>query len=121
MARRTRKRLLKHAGLNRTALVPNEATAPARKPSKAPLVAPFYVAVDRQLKSGHETYEAAEKAAVAVKKRYPRLHVTVYEAKVHRHTVIEPPKPAASLNNKISARGIRNALARGVSVAGVKH
>ena len=51
----------------------------------------FYVAVDRQLKSGFETYEAAEKAAQEIKKRYPGPQVTVFDAKEHRHTTIEQP------------------------------
>jgi hypothetical protein len=46
---------------------------------------------DRQLKSGFETYEAAEKAAQEIKKRYPGPQVTVFDAKEHRHTVIEQP------------------------------
>jgi hypothetical protein len=34
-----------------------------------PLIEQYYVAVDRQLKSGFGTYEAAEKAAKEIKKR----------------------------------------------------
>ena len=64
-------------------------SAPIR--AKAPLVEQFYVAVDRQLKSGFGTYEAAEKAAQEIKKRYPGPHVTVFDAKEHRHTTIEQP------------------------------
>ena len=64
-------------------------SAPIR--AKAPLTEQFYVAVDRQLKSGFGTYEAAEKAAQEIKKRYPGPHVTVFDAKEHRHTTIEPP------------------------------
>jgi hypothetical protein len=36
-----------------------------------PLIEQYYVAVDRQLKLGFGTYEAAEKAAKEIKKRYP--------------------------------------------------
>jgi hypothetical protein len=57
-------------------------SAPIR--AKAPLIEQFYVAVDRQLKSGFETYEAAEKAAQEIKKRYPGPQVTVFDAKEHR-------------------------------------
>ena len=106
----------------RITTAPAEAAEAARKPSKAPLIAPFYVAVDRQLKSAHETYEAAEKAALAIKKRHPRLQVTVYEAKAHQHTVIEQPKPAAAGNDKLASVGARNARNRGsASAAGAKH
>jgi hypothetical protein len=56
----------------------------------APLVDQYYVAVDRQLKSGYGTYEAAEKAALAIKERYPNPQVTVFDAKERSHTAIEP-------------------------------
>ena len=74
--------------------IANRATASVRKLSKPPLTEPFHVAVDRQLKSGHETYEAAEQAALGIKKRYPKLLVTVFDAKEQRHTLIEQPKLA---------------------------
>jgi hypothetical protein len=66
-------------------------TDPAPIRARAPLIEQFYVAVDRQLKSGFETYEAAEKAAQEIKKRYPGPQVTVFDAKEHRHTTIEQP------------------------------
>ncbi len=66
------------------------AAPPARvNPS---LIEQFHVAIDRQLKSGHGTYEAAEKAALAIKTRHPHLQVTVYDAKEQRHTTIEQPE-----------------------------
>jgi hypothetical protein len=55
------------------------------------LVEPYYVAVDRQLKSGFETYEAAEKAAQEIKKRHPNLQVTIFDAKKRSHTAVEQP------------------------------
>jgi len=106
----------------RTTIVPNQATEAARKPSKPPSTAPFYVAVDRQFKSGHDTYEAAEQAALAIKKRYPRLQVTVYEAKTRRHTIVEQPKPAAASNKKAAGPPARDALAGWrVPVMGARH
>jgi hypothetical protein len=57
--------------------------------SAAPLVEQYYVAVDRQLKSGFGTYEAAEKAAQEIKKRYPNPQVTVFDAKERSHTTVE--------------------------------
>jgi hypothetical protein len=57
----------------------------------APLVEHYYVAVDRQLKSGFGTYEAAEKAAQEIKKRHPNPQVTVFDAKEQSHTPIEQP------------------------------
>ncbi len=57
----------------------------------APLIEEYYVAVDGQLKSGFGTFEAAEKAAKEIKKRYPTPQVTVFDAKKRSHTVIEQP------------------------------
>jgi hypothetical protein len=51
----------------------------------------YYVAVDRQLTSGFGTYEAAEKAAKEIKKRYPNPQVTVFDSKKVSHSVIEQP------------------------------
>jgi hypothetical protein len=56
-----------------------------------PLIEEYYVAVDRQMNSGFGTYEAAEKAAKEIKKRYPNLQVTVFDAKKQSHTAIEQP------------------------------
>jgi hypothetical protein len=64
-------------------------SAPIR--ATAPLVEHYYVAVDRQLKSGFETYEAAEKAAKEIKKNYPNPQVTVFDVKKRSHTAIEQP------------------------------
>jgi len=64
-------------------------SAPRR--ATVPLIEQYYVAVDRQLKSGFGTYEAAEKAAKEIKKRHPNPHVTVFDAKTQSHTAIEQP------------------------------
>jgi hypothetical protein len=112
MATRAPTRLSKRTRETKKSIAANTATASVRKPSKPALVQPFYIAVDRQLKSGHETYGAAEKAALAIKKQHPQLHVTVYDTKEHRHTVIEQPKPAGS-PTKAVCRHMFNCL-RGV-------
>jgi hypothetical protein len=97
----------------------NRTTTSVRKPSKPPLTEPFHVAVDRQLKSGHETYEAAEKAALEIKKRYPQLHVTVFDAKEQRHTLIEQPRLAGASNkNRLAEEVTRNAVERHKTVVG---
>jgi hypothetical protein len=84
-----------------------------------PLTDPFYVAVDRQLKSGYETYEAAEKAALAIKRQYPKLHVTVFDAKEQRHTLIEQQRPASASNkNRLGEQAIRNGVERRAAVGG---
>ena len=61
--------------------------SPAKAPPSGP--AEYYVAVDRQLKSGFGTYEAAEKAAKEIKKRHPNPQVTVFDVKKQSHTAIE--------------------------------
>jgi hypothetical protein len=123
MATRTRMRSSNRTRKTKTTIAANRATASVRKPSKPPLIEPFHVAVDRQFKSGHETYKAAEKAALAIKKQHPKLHVTVYDTKEQRHTLIEQPKSAGASNKKrVTARAARNALGRRhAAVAGVKH
>ena len=103
--------------------IANGPTASVRTVSKPPLAEPFHVAVDRQLKSGHETYEAAEKAALGIKKRYPKLHVTVFDAKERRHMLIEQPSHAGASNkSRVAEQATRNAVERHkVAVAGGKH
>jgi hypothetical protein len=103
--------------------IANGTAAPVRKFSRPPLTEPFYVAVDRQLKSGHETYEAAEKAALGIKKRYPKLQVTVFDAKEQRYTLIEQPKRAyGSNNNRRAEQATNNVVERSrVPVDATKH
>ena len=83
-----------------SAPIANGVTRPVRKPT--PLAEPFYVAVDRQLKSGYETYEAAEKAALKIKDRSPRLHVTVFDVKEGRHKLIELPRTGTTNRNRLA-------------------
>ena len=101
--------------------IANGSAAPARTISKPPLTEPFHVAVDRQLKSGHETYEAAEKAALAIKRRYPKLHVTVFDAKEQRHTLIEQPRLASASNKNRLAEHVTRDIVERRAVAGSKH
>ncbi len=103
--------------------VANNATTSVRKSSKPPLTEPFHVAVDRQVKSGYETYEAAEKAALGIKKRYPQLQVSVFDAKERRHTLIKQ-STAAGANNKNGRAepATRNTVGRHkAAIAGGKH
>ena len=62
-------------------------SAPIR--ARVPLIEQYYVAVDRQLKSGFGTYEAAERAAKEIKKRHPNPQVTVFDTKKQSHTAVE--------------------------------
>ena len=69
----------------------NKQTDPAPIRAKVPLIEQYYVAVDRQLKSGYGTYEAAEKAERETKKRFPNPQITVFDAKGQHHTAVEQP------------------------------
>jgi len=69
----------------------NRQTDPAPIRARTPLIEQYYVAVDRQLKSGFGTYEAAERAAQEIKKRFPSPQVTVFDAKKRSYTAIEQP------------------------------
>ena len=101
--------------------VANNRTTPVRKPIKPSLTEQFHVAVDRQLKSGYDTYNEAEQAALKIKNRYPQLHVTVFDAKEGRHRLIEKPVMTGTItnNNKRQHSG-RNAIAP-LKAVGAKH
>ena len=81
----------KFSGRGRSPAPESRQTDSAPRRATAPLIEEYYVAVDRQLKSEFGTYEAAEKAAKEIKKRYPKPQVTVFDAKKQSHTTIEQP------------------------------
>jgi FtsZ-interacting cell division protein ZipA len=84
-----------------------------RKSSKPRPTEPFHVAVDRQLKSAHETYEAAEKAAQKIKSKFPQLNVTIFDAKEGVHSPVQQQRNAgASHNNNKNRVGESNSIAR---------
>jgi hypothetical protein len=58
---------------------------------KKPESGQFRLQVDRQTKSSYTSLEAAERAALAIKKNYINLHVTVYDAGEGVNRVIELP------------------------------
>jgi len=87
----------KETGSPRRANGPRKAAVDVDDPAvraveKLPLAEPFYMSIDHQLKSGYATYSEAEKAALEIKRRYPRLAVSVYDAKQQRHTTVELAK-----------------------------
>jgi hypothetical protein len=59
---------------------------------KRPEVGQFRLLVDRQTKASFATYEAAEKAAMAIKTGHPIVNVVVYDAKEGVNSVIELAK-----------------------------
>ena len=95
----------------------DQTTAAPPERVKPSLLEQFHVAVDRQLKSGHGTYAAAAKVALAIKKRYPHLQVTVYDTKGQRHTIIE--QQGAATNPTSHRAGARPINTRGVTEAGI--
>jgi len=86
-----RRRKLSDRGRRANPVPDNVQTGSAPIRASAPLIEQFYVAVDRQLKSGYGTYDAAEKAAQEIKKRHPTPQVTVFDAKQQRYSTIEQP------------------------------
>ena len=59
---------------------PEEPVAERFKQHKRPDEQQFRLQVDRQTKSSYATFEAAETAGLAIKKRHPIVRVAVYDA-----------------------------------------
>ena len=59
-----------------------------RRPEKGP----FRLQVDRQTKESYVTYEEAEAAGLALKKRRPVVQVAVYDAVKGERKIIEIPQ-----------------------------
>jgi hypothetical protein len=59
---------------------------------KRPEVGQYRLLVDRQTKASFATYEAAEKAAMAIKTGHPIVSVVVYDAKGGENHVMELAK-----------------------------
>lgn len=102
--RRAEKSSRRAARIRRPVPANQRAMAPPPKRAAPPLIEQFHVAVDRQLKSGYGSFEAANRAAQAIKKQYPQLQVTVYDAKERRHTTIEQPEASADPRGKFAHR-----------------
>jgi hypothetical protein len=52
----------------------------------------FCLQVDRQTKASYETYEAAEQAALVIKKRHPVVRVAIYDTVESVNKVIDLPQ-----------------------------
>jgi hypothetical protein len=63
--------------------------------SKRPERGRYYLQVDRQTKGSYATLEAAQAAALSIKKNYSVVQVSVYDSVEHTHTLIEAPAAAS--------------------------
>ena len=70
---------------------PEEPVQEAIGRRKRPETGRFRLQVDRQTKSSYPTYEAAEAAGLAIKKAFPVVRVTVYDAVESDNKAIELP------------------------------
>jgi hypothetical protein len=71
---------------------PEEPTEERFVQGKRPERGPFRLQVDRQTKESYATYEEAEAAGLAIKKRHPIVQVTVYDALSGVRKIIELPQ-----------------------------
>ncbi len=51
----------------------------------------YLLQVDRQTKGSYPTREAAQSAALLIKKGYPIVQVSVYDSVEYSHTLVEVP------------------------------
>jgi hypothetical protein len=58
---------------------------------KRPEAGRYWLQVDRQTKGSYTTSEAAKSAALAIKKGYPIVQVSVYDRVESTHTIVELP------------------------------
>jgi hypothetical protein len=63
--------------------------------SKRPERGRYYLQVDRQTKGSYAALEAAQAAALTIKKNYPVVQVSVYDSVEHTHALIEAPAAAS--------------------------
>jgi hypothetical protein len=54
----------------------------------------YVLQIDRQSKRSFKTPEAARKAALEIKSRFPALQISVYDALIGSHTIVDLPSPA---------------------------
>ncbi len=67
----------------------NDDTTRPKNPSANTIPTEGYVLeIDGKFKSEFETSEAAMKAALELKKKYPQIQVNVYDAKEHTRTLV---------------------------------
>jgi hypothetical protein len=108
------------AGSVRKPILVNQAAVAPPKRAKPPLIEQFHVAIDRQLKTAYRTFEAAQRAALAINKQHPQPQVTVYDAKAEQHTAINQPKAGADPHKKSSHR-VRSMISERRAAVGERH
>jgi hypothetical protein len=67
--------------------------APSQR--KRPETGRYLLQVDRQTKGSYQTAEAAQSAALVIKKGYPIVQVSVYDSVEYTHTLVEAPGAAS--------------------------
>jgi hypothetical protein len=67
--------------------------APSQR--KRPETGRYLLQVDRQTKGSYTTSEAAQAAALVIKKGYPIIQVSVYDSVDYTYTIVESPAAAA--------------------------
>ena len=72
--------------------VPDEPVRESATQLASPAPGRFWLQVDRQTKSAHPTFEAAEEAGTAIKKKHPVVQVAVYDLAESVTKVVELPK-----------------------------
>jgi hypothetical protein len=63
--------------------------------SKRPERGRYLLQVDRQTKGSYAEMETAQTAAMAIKKNYPVVQVSVYDSVEHTYTMMEVPAAAS--------------------------
>ncbi len=58
---------------------------------KRPETGRYLLQVDRQTKGSYKTSEAAQTAALVIKKAYPILQVSIYDSVEYANTIVEIP------------------------------
>jgi hypothetical protein len=67
--------------------------APSQR--KRPETGRYLLQVDRQTKGSYTTSEAAQAAALVIKKGYPIIQVSVYDSVDYTYTIVEAPTAAS--------------------------
>ena len=67
----------------------HEAEDVLRVDQRRPALERFRLEIDRQVKVSFASFEEAEKAGRAIKKAYPVVQVSVYDAEEHRQQILE--------------------------------